>query len=74
MENNDEGLQPVLVQTISSEFNGNEIYNFKGKILSSGNSPVTEVGFILSPSIRFEFQTRIIDCFTESKRILCNLQ
>ena len=60
MENNDEGLQPVLVQTISSEFNGNEVYNFKGKILSSGNSPVTEVGFILSPSIRFEFPTRII--------------
>ena len=60
MENNYEGLQPVLVQTISSEFNGNEIYNFKGEILSSGNSPVTEVGFILSPSIRFEFPTRII--------------
>ncbi|MBT5715481.1 MAG: hypothetical protein HOI70_01060, partial [Opitutae bacterium] len=59
-EDKNHSPQPPIIRSELAEILQDGIYILRAEILDNGNSPVSEVGFIVSDSIRFEIPIRLM--------------
>ena len=64
-ETEDNFAQPPIVNSEKAEILQDGIFVLRAEILATGNSPIIEVGFILSESIRFEIPIRVLGSIEE---------